>query len=457
MLSIRTRGGSFAIIIIDALFCFCSLCLFRPFLILKTDQIELSTTVLLVFSILYAIVIVISLFIVRLYSFMEYIYPIDLMRRITPGFFLSVASVSTMVFFIDSFSNLDWRLILPLVFIFTGLFIFRFYIFYIRHENRERILILGTSRQAKEIIKESQKHRFRGYEIILAVTFLKDTDEEIRGVPIKPFSNSLKDLIKINAIDTIVVTLRKQRGRLPVYDLLDCKMKNIRIKEGFTFYEKVKRKIFIDNFLKPSWFVFEEGFYHTSLHGSIKRAQGLLVSFILLTLLSPVLLLVALLIKLESSGNVFFVQERIGRNNKPFNLMKFRSMCQDAENKGAKFAEKNDPRVTRIGRIIRKIRLDEIPQFINIFKGDMDMVGPRPERPVFVKQLEKIVPYYSMRHSVRPGLTGWAQVKYPYGEDFNDSREKLKYDLYYVKHFSWYLDLLIMILTVKEVFFGEGQ
>ncbi len=365
--------------------------------------------------------------------------------------------MATMVFFIDSFSNLDWRLMMPLVFIFIGLFLFRFYIFYIRHENRERILILGTSRQTKEIIKASQKHRFRGYEIILAVTLSKDTDEEIRGVPVKLFSNSLKDLIKINAIDTIVVALRKQRGRLPVHDLLDCKMKNIRIQEGFTFYEKVKRKIFIDNFLKPSWFIFEEGFYHTSLHGSIKRAQGVLVSFILLTLLSPVLLLVALLIKLESPGNVFFVQERIGRNNRPFNLIKFRSMRQDAENQGAKFAEKNDPRVTRIGRIIRKIRVDEIPQFINIFKGDMDMVGPRPERPVFVNQLEEIVPYYSLRHSVRPGLTGWAQIKYPYGEDFNDSREKLKYDLYYVKHFSWYLDLLIMILTVKEVLFVKGQ
>jgi exopolysaccharide biosynthesis polyprenyl glycosylphosphotransferase len=235
-------------------------------------------------------------------------------------------------------------------------------------------------------------------------------------------------------------------------------MENIHIQEGFTFYEKVKREIIISEFLKPSWFVFEEGFFQISIHRSIKRMLGIVVSFILLAISSPLLLLVAILIKLESPGPVFFWQERVGRRGKVFNLFKFRSMHLEAEAiNGPMFAQKGDPRITRVGAIIRKIRLDEIPQLINIFKGDMDMVGPRPERPIFVKQLEEQVPYYNLRHSVRPGLTGWAQVNYTYGESFKDSKEKLHYDLYYIKHLSWHLDLLIIFLTVKEVLIGRGR
>ena len=248
------------------------------------------------------------------------------------------------------------------------------------------------------------------------------------------------------------------RGKLPVNELLQCKIKNIRILEGASFYETVKRKILIDDFFKPSWFIFKEGFYYTSLHGSFKRTQGLIVSFILLVVLSPILILTAVLIKLETPGPVFYIQERVGYHGKIFKLLKFRSMGESAEKEtGPQFAKKGDLRVTRVGRVIRKIRLDEIPQFINIFKGDMDLVGPRPERDIFVKELEEIVPYYSLRHAVKPGLTGWAQVNYPYGENFEDSKEKLKYDLYYVKHFSWYFDLQIFFLTIREVVFGKGH
>lgn len=170
------------------------------------------------------------------------------------------------------------------------------------------------------------------------------------------------------------------------------------------------------------------------------------------------LLLIALLIKLDSSGPVFYRQERVGFNGRIFRLLKFRSMVTGAERRsGPTFAQKDDPRITRVGRIIRKLRLDEIPQFINIFKGDMDMVGPRPERPVFVKEMERTIPYYNLRHSVRPGLTGWAQVNYSYGDSMEDSKEKLQYDLYYVKHSTWLMDLLIMLLTIKEVLFARGR
>ena len=326
-------------------------------------------------------------------------------------------------------------------------------------KNRERVLILGATDQSREIISESHRKKFRGYEIVgIATALEEEAGPAIQGVPVFRCMEKIEETVRAYAIDSVVVTLRDRRGKLPVRELLKSKMDNIHVQEGSTFYEKVKRKIIIDEFLKPSWFIFEDGFCHTSLHGSLKRTQGVIVSFILLAILSPVLLLVAILIKLDSPGPVFFLQERIGLNGNVFRLIKFRSMFKGAETmSGPMVAQKNDSRVTRVGKVIRKTRLDEIPQLINIFKGNMDMVGPRPERPVFVEQLEKLVPYYELRHTVRPGLTGWAQVNYPYGDSLEDSKEKLQYDLYYVKHFSWYMDLLIILLTTKVVMFGSGR
>jgi sugar transferase (PEP-CTERM system associated) len=327
-------------------------------------------------------------------------------------------------------------------------------------KNRTRVLILGVNDIARKIIEESQRKRYRGYEIIGIATSLEgQVGKNIQGIQVLHLMDQIEETIRAHSADSIVVAqVDRRSGKLPVRELLRCKVAHIHIQEGFTFYEKVKRKIAINEYLKPSWFVFQEGFFQISIHKAIKRLQGVIASFILLTIISPILVVVAILIKLESPGPVFFRQERVGRDGKTFNLLKFRSMRNDAEAvNGPTFATKNDPRITRVGKIIRKIRLDEVPQFINIFKGDMDMVDPRPERPYFVKQLEELVPYYDLRHTVRPGLTGWAQVNYPYGDDFKDSQEKLHYDLYYVKHLSWFLDLLIIFMTAKEVFFGRGR
>ncbi|QTA93008.1 TIGR03013 family XrtA/PEP-CTERM system glycosyltransferase [Desulfonema magnum] len=459
MFSVRSTSGSITIIIGDMIICYLFFGLILPFLAYSPEWLSLSSLYgYLTFSVL-TLVVILSLCFTRLYSFMEYIYPVDLIKRILPAFALSFVSIATMGFFIKSVILLSWRLLLPLVPIYGCMFIFRYLVFYGLTKNRERILIVGVTTQAREIIKESHRKRFRGYEIVGIVTSQEaQVATKTEGVSVLGLMENVQKIVQEHTIDSIVVTLRERRGKLPVYELLGCKVKNIRIEEGFTFYEKIKRKIIIDEFLKPSWFIFETGFFYTSIHGFAKRTQGMIVSFILLTFLSPILVLVAILIKLESPGPVFFQQERVGLNGKPFRLLKFRSMCQDAEKMiGPAFAQKNDPRITRLGMLTRKIRLDEVPQFINIFKGDMDLVGPRPERPVFVSQLEKIVPYYNLRHVVRPGLTGWAQVNYPYGDSFEDSREKLKYDLYYVKHFSWYLDLLIVFLTIREVLFSKGR
>jgi len=394
-----------------------------------------------------------------LYSFREYILPIELVRRIVYAFILSICALATTGFLYTELSPIHWRIFPPSALIFVCLYLFRFSLFYGMQQNRERVLILGATDQAREIIQATQTNRVRGYNLIGMITTIEGrVGRTFDGVPVLGLVDRMGEVLANHRVDNIVVTLRDRRGKLPVRELLGSKVSNIRVMEGSAFYEQIKKKTNIDEFLKPSWFVFENGFYHTSLLGFAKRVQGIIVSSVLLTVLSPLSLLVAILIKLQSPGPVFFVQERVGLNGKVFRLIKFRSMKANAESvSGPKFAEREDPRITRIGRIIRKLRIDEIPQFMNIFKGDMDMVGPRPERPVFVKQLEDRVPYYSLRHTVRPGLTGWAQVNYRYGDSLADGREKLQYDLYYVKHFSWYLDVLIIFLTIKEVLFGKGQ
>jgi len=406
-----------------------------------------------------ALIVFLMLSVARLYSFREYVLPIELIRRVVYAYLMSIGAVAAASHIINPFPQQSWRLVLVLAGVFALLYLFRFYLFYGIRKNRERVLILGATDQTREIIRTAQAKGVRGYTLVGIITTIEgQVGRAFEDLPVLGLVSEIETIVHGQEIDNIVVTMRDRRGKLPVRELLRSKVSNIRVMEGSAFYEQIKKKTNIDEFLKPSWFVFEDGFYHTSLLGFTKRIQGIIVSFALLTLLSPLLLLVAVLIKLESKGPVFFIQDRVGLNGKVFRLFKFRSMKADAESmSGPKFAEKGDPRITRVGGIIRKLRIDEMPQFVNIFKGDMDMVGPRPERPVFVAQLEERVPYYSLRHTVRPGLTGWAQVNYRYGDSLEDGKEKLQYDLYYVKHFSWYLDVLIIFLTVKEVLFGKGQ
>jgi len=458
--SVRTTFGSISIIMSDALICsliFWATLSFRVFWVPEwwspgglLDHMSLNVV---------ALIVVLSLAISRLYSFMEYYYAIDLLRQIMSSFIISLGAIAMLGYFARGITSLDLGFVAPLAITYVFIFFFRYFLYFAVKDNRTRILILGANDLARNIVEESMRKKFRGYEIVGIASFLENKiDNDIYGIKVSLLKDQVESTVREHSADCIVVTKRNRRGSLPVHELLHCKVKNIHVQEGFSFYENIKRKIIISEFLQPSWFVFEEGFFQISIHRSFKRMLGIFVSIILLVLFSPILLLVALIIKLDSPGPVFFRQERVGFQNEVFDLIKFRSMRVDAESiNGPVFAKKSDPRVTRVGRIIRKIRLDEIPQLINIFKGDMDLVGPRPERPVFVEQLERQVPYYNLRHSVRPGLTGWAQVNYPYGESFKDSKEKLHYDLYYIKHISWHLDLLIILLTVKEVLFVKGH
>ena len=254
----------------------------------------------------------------------------------------------------------------------------------------------------------------------------------------------LEEIVEREGIDKIVVALSDRRGVLPVEVLLSCKLRGVKVEDVATFYEQVSGKIMLEN-LRPSWLVFSEDFTISPLTRALKRLQDIGLAIIGGILALPLAMLVAICIRLDSRGPVLFRQERVGQDGEPFTLIKFRSMKVDAEAAtGPIYAEADDPRITRVGRIIRRMRLDELPQLVNVLNGDMSFVGPRPERRFFVEQFEKDIPYYSRRMSVKPGVTGWAQVKYAYGANAEDAAEKLRLDLYYVKNMSLLFDLFII-------------
>lgn len=262
-------------------------------------------------------------------------------------------------------------------------------------------------------------------------------------------------LVERFRVSKIVVALEDRRGSLPVNSLVKLRMAGVQIDDAQTALSALTGRVWL-NLLNPSWFIFSSGFKRSHLTSVVKRAMDILLAGVGLVLSSPIMLLLAIAIRLESRGPVLYRQTRVGLNGRHFNVLKFRSMRVDAEQNGkAQWAQQNDPRVTRIGRFIRKVRLDELPQFLNILRGDMSFVGPRPERPVFVEELQKVIPFYEERHLVRPGLTGWAQVEYAYGASVEDAAQKLEYDLFYMKNMSFFFDLLIVLKTIKVVLAGS--
>ncbi len=272
---------------------------------------------------------------------------------------------------------------------------------------------------------------------------------------VERLSRDLLTLAKKRDVDEIVVATREWRG-MPVWQLLECKMSGINVSDYLTFWERETGQIDLDE-VKPSWLALSDGFRISETRKFIKRSFDIVISLTIVILTFPLLLVTALAIKLESPGPVFYRQERVGMGGRVFRVTKFRSMRNDAEKDGVpKWAKPTDPRVTRVGQFIRKSRIDEIPQVFNVLFGDMSFVGPRPERPYFVEELEQKIPLYTIRHNVRPGITGWAQVNYPYGASVEDAKNKLAYDLYYVKNGSLFLDLIILLQTVRVVLSGDG-
>jgi len=321
----------------------------------------------------------------------------------------------------------------------------------------ERILIVGSGDSAVEIAREVLSRPDAGYRVVGFV----GTDSELLGKSlINPrvigLTEELGDIVKRENIDRIVVAMGERRGQFPTDRLLDLSLTgSVWIEEGAAFYERVTSRVSL-SMIRPSWLIFtgpgRQKRFSTLARTTVHRLAALIGAILSL----PIIVVTAILIKLDSRGPVFYKQERVGKNGRPFVLTKFRSMTVDAEKEGPVWASKGDDRTTRVGRIIRKIRVDEIPQFWNILKGEMSFVGPRPERPHFVAQLAKEIPYYEQRHLIAPGLTGWAQIKYPYGASIDDAREKLQYDLYYIKNHGLVFDAIILFETVKIILFGRG-
>jgi len=320
---------------------------------------------------------------------------------------------------------------------------------------KHRLLVLGTGNNAKLIYDlESEEVGFS----IAKFLHLYDKADVIPKSRQVEVTDSLLALAFKEGIDEIVVAVDDRRRRLPVDEIIDCKMSGIRVYDLLGFLEKETACIKI-KLLYPSWILFSGGFNMGGFAKYGKRMLDLVVSAIMLLCLFPLMVLVAIASLIESrfQDPIFFNQVRVGQNGKPFNVYKFRSMCTDAEADGvARWAEKNDSRVTALGVLMRKTRLDELPQLLNVLMGDMSMVGPRPERPEFVDELAKVIPYYHERHRVKPGVTGWAQLRYPYGATTEDALHKLEYDLYYVKNASLFLDLNVLVQTVEVVLFGKG-
>jgi sugar transferase (PEP-CTERM system associated) len=321
----------------------------------------------------------------------------------------------------------------------------------------ERILIVGTDEKAIDIARETLARRHLGFRVI---GFLDD-DPKIQGLSLlNPrvigTTRQVRQLALEHGATRVVVAGLDSRGRVSMDSLLECKTSGVRVQEGSSFYEQITGKIMIEG-LRKSWLIFSDGFMVSRgvLFG--KRLLDLTAASIGIVLAAPLMVLVALAVRLDSPGPVLFRQERLGRGGKPFTLWKFRSMRADAEAaSGPAWAAQDDPRVTRVGRFIRKTRLDELPQLFNVLVGDMSLVGPRPERELFVKQLLETCPFYEQRLVVRPGLTGWAQIKAPYASSFEESVEKLKFDLYYIKNLSLFLDISILLSTARIVLLGRG-
>jgi len=323
---------------------------------------------------------------------------------------------------------------------------------------KPKIIVLGVGELARECANIAENNDSHHEFNIVGFVSIESEEPVISPSSLLPPGNSLLSLATAYNVDEIVVAVQNQNSsNFPVQDLLECKLDGVKVIDASTFFEREMSQIRVHS-LNPNWLVFGGGFDQSGLRTAIKRAFDLFASTILLVATLPVMLITALCIYIQDRAPILYRQERIGLGGRPFIVLKFRSMRHDAETAGKpQWASENDPRITRIGRIIRKLRIDELPQIVNVLKGDMSLIGPRPERDYFIKQLCEKIPYYNVRHSIKPGITGWAQVRYQYGSSIEDSVQKLQYDLYYVKNNSLFLDIIILIDTVQVVLTGKGS
>lgn len=380
--------------------------------------------------------------------------------RILPAFAFGFLLVTLVFNMAPDFYMGRGILILSILLGFAGILLIRALsvIFFDFDFLKSRVVFLGDRALAKECIDFAESRGyFQNYDVI-GIVPLKTEDAPIHFDMELPNNESLMSIARKYNVDEIVISVKNWRGvNIPIQQLLECKINGIKVTALARFFEREAHQIRI-HYMQPSWLVFGEGFDQGMLRALGKRALDLIASILLFAATLPIMLVTALCIYVEDRGPILYMQERVGKNGRTFKVLKFRSMRNDAEKSGdPQWAKLQDPRVTKVGRFIRKVRIDELPQILNVLKGEMSFVGPRPERPFFVRQLCEKVPFYDMRHSIKPGITGFAQVRYQYGATVEDAVEKLQYDLYYVKNHSLFLDFLIIIHTIQVVLSAKGS
>lgn len=384
-----------------------------------------------------------------------------LLERINLAFAIAIFVLVFLYYAIPVLMLSRNLLLTALFFSFFGQLLTRylFYKFANLDRLKRRLLVIGAGMRAEELEQVNSRYVHRGFEIVGYVP-LQD-DQRLVTVADKLFhlgvTMSLLDIIHHLRADEVVIAADNRRKKLPVDELLEAKMSGVTVIDLQTFYEREQRLLFLET-LNPGWLLFADGFVNHGTRHLVKRGFDIVASVLWLLATWWIMLLTALMIALESgfSADVLYRQTRVGYRNRPFTVIKFRSMAVDAEKMGAQWASEEDGRATRVGRFIRKYHIDELPQLFNVLRGEMSFVGPRPERPEFVADFIEKIPYYKERHRVKPGITGWAQLCYPYGAGELETRQKLQYDLYYVKNYSLFLDLTIMLSTIEVVLWGRG-
>ena len=379
--------------------------------------------------------------------------------RLTAGFFIGYVLLSIVFYTIPELIIGRGVLGIALLISYAGILSARYAhnIFSDPDIMKSRVLILGAGKKALQLDNLRRKSDWYGFHLIGYIHIPGESDL-VDSNKILPKNQSLMELAEEYEVDEIVVAIDDRRKSFPVDEILDCKMNGINILDVTTFFERQTGKIKLET-LHPSEMIYSDGFKHPVLRNYSKRIFDVSVSLLLLSIAWPIMILIALSILIESRGKgpVLYRQERIGKGGVVFEVLKFRSMQVDAEEDGKpQWAKENDSRVTKNGRVIRLLRIDELPQLFNVLKGEMSFVGPRPERPQFVEQLSRIIPYYNLRHKVNPGITGWAQISYSYGSTDKDAIEKLQYDLYYIKNYSLLFDFVIIFQTAHTVLWGRG-
>jgi sugar transferase (PEP-CTERM system associated) len=379
------------------------------------------------------------------------------LSRLVFSFVFGFAALALIYFVVPDLAIWRSAVGIGIAFSFAGMVVIRWLYLRIAEVDglKRRILVLGVGAKAARIDDLERNNRSVGYR---CVGFVPLSDHAVRIDARRDIWGNLRlaDLAHEQAVEEIVVALDDRRGGMPVDALLDCKLAGVAVTEYSTFWERETGRVDLDA-LHPSWLIFSDGFVGGWLQAIFKRALDLVASLAILVWTFPLLIVTAIAVRVESRGPILYRQERVGRHGNAFMLMKFRSMRSDAEKDGVpKWADVNDSRVTLVGRFIRKSRIDEIPQIMNVFKGEMSLIGPRPERPFFVEKLRQVIPHYVERHRVKPGISGWAQLNYPYGASDEDAVQKFQFDLYYVKNYSLFLDMLVLVQTVRVVLWPVG-